>query len=435
MGTQFVFTSSTQTSNQSSVAENHYHRNKHKQAKKNCNPPIFIGDKYINQSNSINMVSSSKVIAAAMLGSALCLSGASVVKAEPSGGSVIAATITKAAGSISNEIATSEAGKLRLAFEEAEQLRQNLKEALAVSAHDHGHDHGHGHDLDHHHHDHEHHHHDADDTPSSHGSGCRCAGCCEEKDTSATRKLMEKKEKLEADNFPNAVAANQAKTQFNGYTPEETERWLQEDCPDLPWETYAVSPKVRTVYKEGDSTQCDDLSDFDKEMIVRTLKLASHNVWQAKRGEKPDGGLFGAVVAKDGKILGQAWNTVLLEQDPSRHGEMNAMRQATHAAGEKYDLDYLEGATLYTSNAPCPMCYAAAAWARYDRIIYAGDYADADTFGGFVDGQIREALAIPEISKRDKLAVGGCQYDGDLAHSLWEAYNETVYHDGKGATY
>merc|ERR1712072_138261 len=104
MGTQFVFTWATQTSNQSSVAENHYHRNKHKQAKKNCNPPIFIGDKYINQSNSINMVSSSKVIAAAMLGSALCLSGASVVKAEPSGGSVIAATTTKAAGSISKKL-------------------------------------------------------------------------------------------------------------------------------------------------------------------------------------------------------------------------------------------------------------------------------------------------------------------------------------------
>jgi len=96
--------------------------------------------------------------------------------------------------------------------------------------------------------------------------------------------------------------------------------------------------------------------------------------------EKKTGGPFGAVIVLDGKILAAAGNRVLKDNDPTAHAEMNAIREAAKVLG-RWDLS---GATLYTTGECCPMCYAAARWARIDRIVYASscaDYADlyADT--------------------------------------------------------
>ena len=219
-----------------------------------------------------------------------------------------------------------------------------------------------------------------------------------------------------------------AKT-FYGYKPAETQKWVDE-ASDAPAKEFAVIPGAGS---KG-NLQCETIvskeqAEIDRKYLKRAIKLASHNPMQAIHGHAPDGGLFGAVIYKDGKILGEGWNTVLKEGDPTRHGEMNAMRQATHDNG--YGLEELAGATLYTSGAPCPMCYATMAWANVKRIVYASDYGDAMEYGGFKDEPIRAALTVP-IEKRP---WPGCQAESGLGRAWWEQYNAVVYKDGEGAKY
>ncbi len=88
------------------------------------------------------------------------------------------------------------------------------------------------------------------------------------------------------------------------------------------------------------------------------------------------GGPFGAVlVTQDGQVF-EGTNRVTADNDPTAHAEVQAIRSAAKHAG--YDLS---GATLYTSCQPCPMCLAAALWARVDRIVYAATQEDAADAG------------------------------------------------------
>ena len=89
------------------------------------------------------------------------------------------------------------------------------------------------------------------------------------------------------------------------------------------------------------------------------------------------GGPFGAVVVRDGVVLGAAGNSVLRDHDPTAHAEVNAIRQACRAIGS-HDLT---GAVLYASGECCPMCYAAAYWARISKVYFASRWSDyADLF-------------------------------------------------------
>ena len=85
------------------------------------------------------------------------------------------------------------------------------------------------------------------------------------------------------------------------------------------------------------------------------------------------GGPFGAVVVRDGKIVGQSSNCVTSSQDPTAHAEVMAIR----AACRNLDSFELTGCTLYTSCEPCPMCFGAIYWARLDRVFYAAFHSDA----------------------------------------------------------
>ena len=71
---------------------------------------------------------------------------------------------------------------------------------------------------------------------------------------------------------------------------------------------------------------------------------------------------YGAAVVRDGKIIGQSQSLVVLNDDPSAHAEMSAIRDAARRVGRSG----LRGATLYSSSRPCPMCEAAAFWAGLD---------------------------------------------------------------------
>lgn len=89
------------------------------------------------------------------------------------------------------------------------------------------------------------------------------------------------------------------------------------------------------------------------------------------------GGPFGAVIVRDGEVLAAAGNSVLRDNDPSAHAEVNAIR----AACKKVGAPNLRGATMFTSCECCPMCYATAYWARVSKIYYAASWTDyADLF-------------------------------------------------------
>ena len=86
-------------------------------------------------------------------------------------------------------------------------------------------------------------------------------------------------------------------------------------------------------------------------------------------GDQP----YGAVVVKDGRIVGEAPSRVVTGRDPTAHAEMEAIRDAARRLGARD----LSGCEIYASTRPCPMCEAAAYWAGVARILHGADAADA----------------------------------------------------------
>jgi len=133
-----------------------------------------------------------------------------------------------------------------------------------------------------------------------------------------------------------------------------------------------------------------------------------------------DEGPFGAVVVLDGKIIGEGVNQVVPTGDPTAHAEVVAIRAACEAVG----LHVLDGAVLYTSCEPCPMCLSAAWWARVKEIVYANNRADAAAIG-FDDDAIYEEVAAP-LHQR-KLPIRRFGADEALeVFKLWHAKPDKV---------
>ena len=101
-----------------------------------------------------------------------------------------------------------------------------------------------------------------------------------------------------------------------------------------------------------------------------------------------DGGPFGAVVTRDGVVIGRGHNQVVGLNDPSAHAEVQAIRAACRALGT-FDLS---GCEIWATCEPCPMCFAAIHWARLGRVHYGAARADAAGIG-FDDAAIYEVLA------------------------------------------
>ena len=114
-----------------------------------------------------------------------------------------------------------------------------------------------------------------------------------------------------------------------------------------------------------ESTPSDDF------FLSRAIELASQG------SELGEGGPFGAVIVKDGKIIAEGWNRVVASRDPTAHAEIGAIRTACAAI----DHFHLPGCTLYASSEPCPMCLSAAYWARIERIVFANSRAEAAAIG------------------------------------------------------
>lgn len=82
---------------------------------------------------------------------------------------------------------------------------------------------------------------------------------------------------------------------------------------------------------------------------------------------------YGAVVVKDGRIVGQAPSRVIVNSDPTAHGEMEALRDAARRLASHN----LGGCVLYTSARPCRMCETACYWARIEQVWFGERLSDA----------------------------------------------------------
>ena len=82
---------------------------------------------------------------------------------------------------------------------------------------------------------------------------------------------------------------------------------------------------------------------------------------------------YGAVIVREGKIIGQSWSRVIIDQDPTAHAELVTIRDATRRTQSRH----LDGAVMFSSSRPCPMCEAAAYWAGIGGMIYGRNADDA----------------------------------------------------------
>ena len=99
---------------------------------------------------------------------------------------------------------------------------------------------------------------------------------------------------------------------------------------------------------------------------------------EARKGiHKQHGGPFGAVIVKDGVVIGKGHNQVLKNNDPTCHGEVMAIHKACKTL-KTFDLS---GCELYTTGEPCPMCFAAILWANISKVYYGCNIIDTEDIG------------------------------------------------------
>ena len=125
-----------------------------------------------------------------------------------------------------------------------------------------------------------------------------------------------------------------------------------------------------------------------KEFMQQAIALAVENVTSGQ------GGPFGAVIVKDGKVIATGVNRVTTANDPTAHAEVTAIRNAC-ASLTSFQL---EGCDIYSSCEPCPMCLAAIYWSRC-RAIYYGNTAEDAANVGFDDSFLYAEMKKP-LSER-----------------------------------
>lgn len=124
---------------------------------------------------------------------------------------------------------------------------------------------------------------------------------------------------------------------------------------------------------------------------------------------KNEGGPFGAIIIdKEGNIIADGNNKVIIENDPTAHAEIIAIREACKKL-KTYDLsDYI----LYTSCEPCPMCLSAIIWANIKEVYYGCTKDDAKKIGfrddyiyKYIKGEIKDVLNMKKLDRDECLKV------------------------------
>jgi len=130
---------------------------------------------------------------------------------------------------------------------------------------------------------------------------------------------------------------------------------------------------------------------------------------QAREGiRNGDGGPFGSVIVKDGKVIATGHNCVLSHNDPTCHGEVDAIRKACTKLGT-HDLS---GCEIYTTGEPCHMCLCACMWANISKIYYGCTIEDNgrigfrdDKFNDIFGGREKLQDYMKQLDRTDCLAL------------------------------
>ncbi len=158
----------------------------------------------------------------------------------------------------------------------------------------------------------------------------------------------------------------------------------------------------------------NSISEDDNRALQRAVQLSQERM-QANLG-----GPFGAVIMRDGVVLAEGWNEVTSSNDPTAHAEVTAIRRACLAVNDFS----LQGATLYTSCEPCPMCLASAYWARISRIVYANTRDEAAS-SGFDDAFIYDEM--PKAPQDRQIPMEHQpRADAKAAFAAWAAKTDKI---------
>lgn len=152
--------------------------------------------------------------------------------------------------------------------------------------------------------------------------------------------------------------------------------------------------------------------DMDKKLTPN--ELMQRAIYLSEQSVLNGGGPFGAVIAKDGRIIAEASNSVRIDEDPTAHAEVNAIRKACN----KLETFNLGGYEIYTSCEPCPMCLGAIYWAKISTIYYANDRTDAAEIG-FDDDLIYRELKTP-MDKRCLPIRQILREEAQKAFQMWQ---------------
>lgn len=145
----------------------------------------------------------------------------------------------------------------------------------------------------------------------------------------------------------------------------------------------------------------------NKKYMQEAINLAMDNV------DVINGGPFGAVVVKDGEIIGRGTNEVTAKNDPTAHAEIMAIRDACR----NLNTFNLEGCELYSSCEPCPMCLGAIYWANIGKLYYAATKDDAAQ-ANFSDAFIYKEFSLP----KDQRKIPSTQLMRDAALKVFEKW-------------
>jgi len=150
---------------------------------------------------------------------------------------------------------------------------------------------------------------------------------------------------------------------------------------------------------------------YNEAFMKRAIELSEIGSMQKKAG-----GVFGAVIVKDDKIISEAYNSVRALNDPTAHAEILALREA----GKKLGSFHLKDCILYTSAECCPMCLTAAYWGHIEHIFYGATMQDALKYGEFKDLNFRD-----EVCKDPKdRVIKSTQVMHEEAVKVWKKFHD-----------
>ncbi len=152
----------------------------------------------------------------------------------------------------------------------------------------------------------------------------------------------------------------------------------------------------------------------NKKIMTRKEKFMMEAITLSKKAiENNEGGPFGCIVVKNDKIIGRGNNKVIIENDPTAHAEVMAIRDACKNLG----TFQLNGCEIYTSCEPCPMCLGAIYWARPKVVYYANTRDDAASVG-FDDSMIYDEIKCNNEERKIPL-INLCREDALTVFKSW----------------